>query len=527
ERRGNLYDRNGVLLAATLQVRSLYADPAKILDVTEAVAKIREVFPELSSRKLTKILRDDKRRFVWLKRRISPAKAQAILALGVPGLGFRNEYVRVYPHKSLASHILGSVNVDNIGLAGVERSFNTVLRRGEDVRLAVDVRAQEILRTAVQEQMDASEAKAGWGIVMDITNGELIALTSLPDFDPNHFGEATDNQRFNRVTLGSYEMGSTFKLFTLAEGIDEGHITPDTLIDARTPISIGKYTIRDYHAKKTILSAREVLRYSSNIGAAKIADMSGPEHQKAFMDKLGMLTSIDAGIAEKGNVLYPSNWGRIQTFTISFGHGIAVTPLHMVAAVGALADGVYRTPSVLLGGSPVPPRELFKPDVVAKIRDLMRDVVEKGSGGRSKVPGYDIGGKTGTAEKASGRGYDTTRNLVSFVGVVPMEAPRYAVLVMLDEPKHGYHTGGLSAAPAVGAFMREFMVWAGLRPDYDTLLAWQRDEIKKKKREVPGVFEDVYVPPEKPVQRELPLGQNEIFEEGVAPTIEGIIWNEQ
>jgi cell division protein FtsI (penicillin-binding protein 3) len=284
-------------------------------------------------------------------------------------------------------------------------------------------------------------------------------------------------------------MGSTFKLFTLAEGLADGAITPDTLIDCRFPLRIDRYTITDYHAKHAMLTAREVLRYSSNVGAAQIADKSGPAAQKAFLAKLGMLAPLpDVGMSEVGPVRYPRNWGRVETFTIAFGHGIMVTPLHLVAAVGALVgDGTYRPPVVLKDGENRSTwHNVLDPHTVLEIRDLMRDVVMNGSGHAAVVPGYDIGGKTGTAEKIGAHGYDHTKNIVSFVAALPLDDPRYVVLIMLDEPKKGYETGGRSAAPAVGAFIRRYALVSGLAPS-NTLLAKEKNTSPFKSL---GILED-------------------------------------
>ena len=490
-RRGNIYDRNNVLLAATLKVYSLYADPKRILDPADVLRRLPTALSDLDVAHLKAQLDDPTRRFIWIKRRLTPDEAQRANALGLPGVEFREEFVRVYPHRSLASHILGAVDVDNNGLAGVERSFDAQLARGEDVHLALDVRLQEMLRQRIADMMVKSEAKAAWGLVMKAPTREIVAMVSLPDYDPNHLGEAKPEQRFNHVTLGTYEMGSTFKLFTLAEGLANGKIEPDTLIDCRVPIQIGKYTIKDFHAKHAMLTANEVLRYSSNIGAAKIADMSGPEAQKDFMNKLGMLEPVNIGVSEIGTPRYPSNWGRIQTFTIAFGHGMSVTPVHLVNAVATLSDGFVKPASVLLGGvSDTTPKRLLDDATLAKIHILMRDVVLNGSGRSSQVVGYDIGGKTGTAEKIEGRGYAKEKNLVSFVGVLPMQNPEYITLVMIDEPKEQYRIAGFSAAPVVGQFYRDLTQMAGLKPDMDEVAAYRAllDKTKRKENDAYQVY---------------------------------------
>jgi cell division protein FtsI (penicillin-binding protein 3) len=476
-RRGNIYDRNGILLGATLQIYSISADPQRVLDPEEVAEKLPQVLPSLSPMHILAQLTEPRRRFVWLKRRLTPEQAAKVHALGLPGLELRREFVRAYPHQQLAPHLLGAVDVDNNGLAGVERAFNTQLNRGEDVHLALDVRLQERLRQRVAEALLVSEAKAAWGVVLKTRNAqgqpmrEIVALVSLPDFDPNHFGAATPDSRFNRVTQGSYEMGSTFKLFTIAQGLVNGAITPYTKIDAREPLHIGRFTIKDYRAKKSILTAAEVLRYSSNIGAAKIADMGGPEKQREFLGALGLLEPLNAGIAEVGQPRTPTNWGRVQTFTIAFGHGMSVTPLHMATAVATLADGLFIPPSVLLGGqlvngvSPTARVVISSTTKLDEVHMMMRDVVLNGSGRSAQLAGYDIGGKTGTAEKiAAGGGYSKDKNLVSFVAALPMKNPEYVTLIMVDEPKKGYETGGRIAAPAVGAFYRDLTQVIALPP---------------------------------------------------------------
>jgi cell division protein FtsI (penicillin-binding protein 3) len=489
-RRGNIYDRNGILVAATLKVYSLYADPKRILDATETKRKLRAVLPELSPEFLSRALDNRERRFVWLKRRLTPDQAAVINSLGLPGIAFREEYVRLYPHRNLASHLLGAVDVDSNGLAGVERSYNKQLAKGDDVHLGLDLRMQEILRDSVHSMLIKSESKAAWGVVLGAQTAEIMALTSLPDYDPNHFGKYPDEARFNRAALASYEMGSTFKIFTLAQGLIDGVITPSSTIDARFPIKIGRFTIKDYHAKKAILTATEILRYSSNIGAAKIAALSGPSKQKDFLSKLGFLAPLETGLPERGPVRYPSTWGKVQNYTIAYGHGIMVTPLHMVAAVAALAtDGFYRMPHVLKNGHPAQTLRAVYPThntltLISQVRQLMRDVVTDGSGRSSQVLGYDIGGKTGTAEKISGRGYAKDKNVVSFIAAVPLEKPEFVVLVMFDEPKKGFETGGRSSAPAVGEFLRRWMMVSNAPPDAQKVAAaravWLRKNAKTK-----------------------------------------------
>lgn len=451
--RGDIYDRNGILLATTLKSYSLFADPKRMIDPQESLARLGSVIPELYTEKTLRKISNPRRRFVWLKRRMSPEVAHRVNNLGIPGLAFRIEHVRIYPHKNLFSHTIGATNVDGKGLAGVERSQNDKLTTGEDVHLSLDINLQEQLRESVLTAMKRSEAKAAWGVVTNPQTGDIVAMTSLPDFDPHNYGNEPANAKFNRPTLGVYEMGSTFKLFTLAQGLEAGIITPETEIDASKPIKIGRFTIRDFHAKKRILTAQEVLRYSSNIGAAKIADELGPQHQQSFMSNLGFLTPINVDIPEIGRPLSPAHWRRIQTLTVSFGHGIAVTPMHLMAAVGALVtDGTYKNISVLKDHVIHTPRRIISPTTVAQVKDLMEDVVLNGSGRNSRVDGLHSGGKTGTAEKVGSKGYSESKNLVSFISAAPLDNPKLLTLIMLDEPNKAYATGGRIAAPAVRDF---------------------------------------------------------------------------
>lgn len=482
-RRGNIYDRNGNLLAATLQVNSVYADPKYILSVNEVEQKLGPILPHVKWRRLHKRLKDKNRRFVWVERHITPKQAQAINTLGLPGIGFRHEYVRVYPQKELAAHVVGSVNTDNKGIAGIEIRYNTQLNAGEDVYVTIDVNLQELMRTALIDMQKRSASVAAWGVVLDPYNGDILTLVSLPDFDPHHYAAASESERMNRAVLGTYEMGSTFKLFTLAQGLKEGHVTPETLIDCTKPLKIGRFTINDYHAKRRVMTAMEVLRYSSNIGAAQIADMSGPEKQEAFYRSLGLLDRLDSGLPEIAQPRYPKNWGRVHTMTISYGHGMAVSPLQLLAASAALVtDGRVTEPHIIKGHAVERSAPLFENSTLADIRMLMKDVVRNGSGRNAAVKGFTIGGKTGTAEKAESGGYSKNKNIVSFIGALPADNPRYVALIMFDEPKHGFHTGGLAAAPVFKQFAEGAIPILGLRPDMQVIAAERVARQKKEHR---------------------------------------------
>ena len=464
--RGNIYDANGELLATTLKVHSVYADPKRVLDAQEVVQQLNNVIPHLNTEKLAKQLSKKKRRFVWVRRHITPEQAFAINALGLPGVGFREEFVRMYPNRHLAAHVLGSVNVDGRGLAGIERSYNGKLAGGEDVYLTLDNRLQKQLTLSLHNTLEETSAKGAWGVVLDAKTGDVRAMASLPDYDPNTYGQATDAQKFNPITFGRYEMGSTFKLFTLAQGLHEGVVDLDTQIDCRYPIKIAGFTIKDYHAQKRIMTAQEVLRHSSNIGAAQIADAYGGDKQRGFFRELGLLEPLDVGLPELIEPNYPARWGRIHTITMSYGHGIAITPLQLVAAISAIStDGVYRKPRLLKHDVYEEPRQVLDMQTVADVKTLMRDVVQNGSGWRIRMKGMDVGGKTGTAEKvAASGGYSENKNLTSFVGAVPLENPELVVLVMVDEPGKGYETAGRAAAPAFKDFVQRVAPLLALAP---------------------------------------------------------------
>lgn len=465
-RRGDIVDRHGTLLATTLKVFSLYADPKRVMDAAEVETKLAQVLPEVNQQRLRRHLNQKNRRFVWVKRHLTPEQAHQVNSLGLPGLGFREEFVRVYPHQTMAAHILGGMSVDGRGIAGVESAMNEALRQGEKVQLTLDSRMQAQLRRTLFDAQQQAAAKAAWGVVMDPQTGDILAMANVPDYDPNHVGAYPATNRMNRATLGAYEMGSTFKLFALALGLETGKIGLDTEIDCSKPLQIGKYTIRDFHAKKRILNATEILRYSSNIGAAQIADMAGGQAQQEFFAKLGLLTPVDLGLPELGHPTYPDRWGRIHTMTMAYGHGIAVTSLQLAAAVNTLVtDGKYRSPRLLMNRAMIEPKSVVDPRTVADVKELMRDVVHHGSGRNAQVKGLDIGGKTGTAEKvASTGGYSEDKNLVSFIGAVPLDKPELLILIMVDEPKKGYETGGRIAAPAFKNFVQRTALQVGLLP---------------------------------------------------------------
>lgn len=459
--RADIVDRTGEILATDLQAASLYADARVVWDPAETAQALQAIVPGLDAKALTKKL-SSRQAFVWIKRDVPPRQQEAVRQLGIPGLYFRSEPRRVYPNGRTAAHALGYVNVDNHGLAGVERGAEDLIlekrNRGGVVELSLDLRVQHALADELAAAMATFRAKAAAGIVMNVENGEILALSSLPDFDPNEPGQATKDGLFNRVTLGVYEMGSTFKTFSMALALDSAKVSLVSQFDATNPIVSGHFTISDFHPENRFLTVPEIFVHSSNIGTAKMALVVGTPIQRAYLAKMGLLTPIASEIKETGTPIVPARWGELETMTVSYGHGIAVTPLHIAAASAALVNGGRLMKPTLLKRDPsevVPFTRVVSENTSAQMRELLRMVVTQGTGSLADVPGYPVGGKTGTAEKASTGGYAHTALLNSFMGVFPAKNPRYLVLVLLDEPQpteatKGFATAGWTAAPTAG-----------------------------------------------------------------------------
>jgi cell division protein FtsI (penicillin-binding protein 3) len=470
--RADIVDRNGVLLATSLKTASLFANPRLIRNPGEAAATLVNVLPDLHEGKIRSRLGDG-HKFVWIKRHLTPRQKYDVNRLGIPGFEFQNEERRVYPAGKMASHLLGHTNIDSTGQMGIERKFDSQLKsRQTPLQLSIDTRIQHTLRRELSRSMANFSAVGAAGIVMDVNNGEVLGMVSLPDFDPNKLDPVDAEARFNRATQGVYEMGSTFKIFTTAMALDLGKVTMQGGYDATDPIRISRFVIRDFHAKKRWLSVPEIFMYSSNIGSAKMALHVGPAGQRNFMEKLGLLAPSPVELAEIGAPLVPARWSDISAITISFGHGIAVSPVQLVASVAAMVNGgVLYSPTIIKRpkGRPLIGKRVIKPKTSEKIRRLLRLVVAHGTGRLANAEGYLVGGKTGTAEKVVGRRYKTKALMSSFVGAFPMNAPRYVVFAMLDEPTgtaetQGFATGGWVAAPVVGRVISMIGPMLGMRP---------------------------------------------------------------
>ncbi|PPR66703.1 MAG: Peptidoglycan synthase FtsI, partial [Alphaproteobacteria bacterium MarineAlpha3_Bin1] len=465
-------DRNGILLATSLPTASLFADPSAVLNAQEVADKLITELPELNRQELLGKLKT-KSRFVWITRNLTPKQHYKVNRLGLPGLGFQRGERRVYPHGRLAAHALGLTDVDGRGIAGLEQNFDRALRAGNRIQVSLDIRIQSMMRQELAAAVREFRAIGAAGVVLDANSGELVSLVSLPDFDPNEPSSAGPETAFNRVTKGVYEMGSTFKLFTAAMALDSGTVDLNSSYDASQPIKISRFTIRDFHAKNRWLSVPEIIVYSSNIGAAKMAVDVGTKTQRDYLDRFGLLRPAALELPEVGKPLVPKRWRKINTMTIAYGYGIAVSPLQLASGVAVLVNGGrYVPPTVLktVAGNSSTGKRVLSEETSELMRGLMRLVVTNGTGRKAAAKGYIVGGKTGTTDKLAVRGYRKNATLSSFVGAFPMNAPRYIVLVMVDEPKgnkrtFNYATGGWVAAPAVGRVIQRMASLIGMAPD--------------------------------------------------------------
>ena len=484
--RGDIFDRTGQVLATTLETHSLYADPTQVWDPAETAEALAGVLPGLD---VERVIRDlsSRRRFVWIQRNLTPRQRQAVFALGLPGVGFRTEPRRVYPRGRLASHIVGYTDRDLNGLAGSERAFNTALTSGDGrpVALSIDMAVQFHIDEVLRASMIEFNALAASGIVMNVETGEIVGMVSLPDYDPNRPMEAEANERLNRSAQSVYEMGSTFKAFTVALALETGTATLESGYDASNPLRLGGHTINDYHAEDRWLTLSEVFTHSSNIGSSLIALEAGADAQRGFLGDLRLLERAPIELVESADPLLPRQWAQTETATISYGHGIAVSPIATVAAFAAIAnDGVYVPPTLLpvAANETIVGERVMSPETARDVLALMRENVTEGTGGRAEAPGYRVAGKTGTAEKPHRGGYDSSRLISSFSAVFPYDDPQYAVLVLLDEPQgnestYGYATGGWTAAPATGEIISRIAPILGVErsnEDHDTQAALVR-----------------------------------------------------
>ena len=472
--RGQILDRNGRLLATNLPITVLHADPSEIMDPRAAARALAPLLARHDEASLHRLL-TKKTRYVELDRKLTPARHAEILGLGIPGVYFRNSKLRSYPSGKLAAHILGQVDKDNNGLAGLEKTLDARLSAGEDIQLALDAGVQAIVAREIARQMEIFEAIGGAGVMLDIATGEVIAMVSLPDYNPNHFAKIVDDARFNRATLGLYEMGSTFKVLNTAIALQAGTTTLETRYEVSKPLRVARHTIRDFHMHDWKLSVPEILVLSSNIGSARMAAEIGAETQKAFLRRMGLFDKPQLELPEVARPLIPRSWRQSEIATISYGHGIAVSPLHLASAISAASGtGIWIEPTLLRRHPSEIPVEtrIFSEETTRAVRSMMRLVVKHpdGTGNFAEATGYMVGGKTGTSEKINpDGGYFEDRNIASFAATFPVHEPRYVLVVMVDEPKpqkfsYGYATGGWVAAPAAKRIIEHAAPLLGLHP---------------------------------------------------------------
>ena len=470
--RADIVDRNGVLLATQLRTASIYADPKTVHDPEDTADKIISIIPEIDRERLVTQLTSD-RRFVWLKRNITPAQQALIHKMGLPGISFQTEERRVYPQGSLTSHIIGAASIDNQGLAGIEKTQDDDLKtRRDPLKLTLDIRLQHVMRRELTAQVVKHRALGAAGMVMDAKTGEIISMVSLPDYDPADIGAASEEARFNRNTLGVYEMGSTFKIFTTALALDRGVVDFSDGYDASQPIRVGRFTISDFHPQGRWLSVPEIFMYSSNIGTVHMAMATGRENQQAFLSQMGMTHRASLELPDMGDPLVPNPWRDVNMMTVSYGHGMAVSPLHLVRGVAAVVNGGTLPKPTLIKtnhSADIQGQRVISEKTSQQMRRLLRLVVQGGTGAKADVPGYFVGGKTGTAEKNKNGRYAEKSLMSSFIGAFPINDPRYVVMVMMDEPKgdastFGYATGGWVAAPVVSKIVQEMATLYGIPP---------------------------------------------------------------
>ncbi len=491
--RPDIVDRNGELLATDLNMVSLYAEPRKIVDIDEAVEKLSTVVKGIDWADTYKKLQS-KSAFQWLRRRLTPRQQADILALGIPGIGFRPEKQRFYPGGATAAHILGHVNIDNKGLAGMERYIDQQgladLRAAgltddahlEPVRLSIDLRVQNIVHDVITQAMINYKAEAAGAVVLDDETGEVLAMASVPDYNPNEpsrtlpdgsVDKEYEKGWFNRMSNATYEMGSTFKSFTLAMGLDEGKITLNSVLDASRPIKMARFTIHDDHGQGRALTVPEVFQYSSNIGTAKIAAMVNLNDHQAFLTKLGLLTKMSTELPEVATPSQPRVWKPINQATISFGHGVATTPLQTAVAGAALINGGKLISPTFLprtrAETDILAQQVVQPKTSADMRYLFHWNGIKGSGRSAQVAGFNVGGKTGTADKVINGRYAAHLNFNAFLAGFPIDKPRYVVLTVIDAPLTG-ETGGrlaaYTAAPMAKEIISRSAALLGVQPQF-------------------------------------------------------------
>jgi cell division protein FtsI (penicillin-binding protein 3) len=490
--RADIVDRNGKVLATNIATASLYAQPDQMVDPRAAAKGLAAIFDDIDANRLLAHF-ESGRKFLWIRRTTSPEQRQLVHDLGEPGLLFGPRETRLYPNGAVAAHVLGGTGfgregvdaAEIVGTAGIERTFDARLRDAGQVRtplrLSLDLAVQTALEEVLAQGMAEMSAVGAAGILMDVNTGEIRAIASLPDFDANlrpalpGAGDPAASPLFNRAAQGRYELGSTFKPLTVALALETGLVSPLTMVDTKGPMRWGRYTIRDFHDYGPRLNVTDVLVKSSNIGSARIAIEQGAAAQKAFLERLGFFEPLTLEIPEAGQTrpLLPERWSDLTTMTISYGHGIAITPLHLASAYATLANGGYKVRPTLLeqpGRRKEEGEQVISGRTSREIRTMMRQVVARGTAKQVDVEGYQVAAKTGTADKPSATGgYERDKVISTLASFFPASDPRYVLVVSLDEPERiinetKFRTAGLTAAPVAAKVIERVAPILGLRP---------------------------------------------------------------
>ncbi len=472
--RADITDRNGIVLATSLPTVNLYSDNSKISDPEKAAKALVQTIPSLKYEDVKKRL-ERKTHFVYLKRNLTPKEKYEVNRLGFPAFNFEKGEKRVYPQGNLFAHIVGAVDIDNNGISGIEKTFDEeLINKSEPLKLSVDVGVQDSVRSILAKSLKHYNAIGATAIVIDVNSSEIVSMVSLPDYDPNNFKSTDYNSLFNRATLGVYESGSVFKIFNTAMALENGKLKLSDKIDS-SPLVLANYTIKDLHPQNRPLTPKEIMVHSSNTASARIAMALGADKQKAFLAKVGLLRPLNIELPEKSKPLVPQKWRESTIANVSFGYGVAVTPLHVVNAVAAIVNGgIYRPASLLASrNNELPPGTRVITEKNSKImRQILRAVVTEGTGRNSQVSGYDVGGKTGSAERLGKDGKYIKGSLrTSFVAVFPTEKPRYALLVMLDAPQKtketfGFNTAGWNVVPTAKNIIETIAPQLGVLPNF-------------------------------------------------------------
>ena len=473
--RANIVDRNGSLMATSIPAWSISAHPHEVLEPNQSAITLHKLMPEKSLELLKKQLKSNSR-YVEIDRVSSPKRIDLILNSGVTGIHFSKTQTRLYPKGNLASHILGNVNRDGIGLAGIEHKMDDELKSNlNSIQLTIDTNIQYILETEIKKQIKFFEAKSAAGVVLNVTNGEILAISSYPNFDVNYFGEASSNQKFNRATFGNYDMGSTFKLINTAIAIDSGKVKLEEKFNTTKPLKFGRHRIDDFRYLDKPVNVAEILVNSSNIGSALIAERIGPKTQKHYFDLLELTKKPNLPLLEVSKPIFNRKWPKLTSITASYGYGIAVSPIQLASAISCIFnDGKFINPKLIKNKNEIFEKRVFSKKTSLTMRKLARAVVTHpdGSGKKADAYGYLVGGKTGTAEIISNTGgFKKNANLSSFIGAFPINDPKFLVLVLIEEPKpqfqklkHRFTTGGQVAAPVVRKIIQKIAPILNVQP---------------------------------------------------------------